>query len=258
MNKKSDLCVWVCTLVLFTACKTDKMIYLQDMPVDQPLPIAYKQETRIKPADRLDIHVSCLKQELAVPFNALSYRVSDTGQTTIDDAAGTNGYLVDDQGYIEFPVLGRLHVAGLTMPQASAYIKGLLVEGHHLPDAIVETTISNFTIYGLGALSPGKLVVKDAHINILQAIAQMGDLQARADIKRVRVLREDDGQRMEFDIDLRSKDLYESPAFFLQQNDMVYAEPKRRNNENINKGATLISALAVLASLAYSITYIFR
>ena len=101
-------------------------------------------------------------------------------------------------------------------------------------------------------------MVKDAHINIVQAIAQMGDLQARADIKRVRVLREDDGQRMEFDIDLRSKDLYESPAFFLQQNDMVYAEPKRRNNENINKGATLISALAVLASLAYSITYIFR
>ena len=248
----------ICALTLIVACSTKKNIYLRDMPIDQYVPITNVQETRIKAGDRLDIHVSCSKQELAVPFNNLTYRVTDSGGTSNLEGVSQRGYLVDETGYIDFPVLGRLQVAGLTMPQVSAYIQGLLVEGHHVPDAIVETVITNFTIYGLGALSPGKLVIPDGHINILQAIAQMGDLQGRANIRKVRVIREDEGQRMEFDIDMTSKDLYESPAFCLQQNDMVYAEPKKRQSDGSNKAITWISFLSVIASLAYSLTYMLK
>ncbi|MBP5771638.1 MAG: polysaccharide biosynthesis/export family protein [Bacteroidaceae bacterium] len=246
------------SVLLLSSCKTSKYIYLEDMPTDQFVPISNKMETRIKPGDRLDIVVKCKNQELAVPFNAYSYEVKQSGETVSSGRDATSGYLVDEGGNIDFPILGRLQLGGLTMPQASEYIRGLLTEGKHIPDAVVETRITNFTIYSLGALTPTKLVVPDGHINILQALAQLGDLQGRAKYQKVRVIREDDGQRMEFDIDVTTKDLYESPAFHLQQNDIVYAEPRKRSNQAFSTTSTIISLVAVLASLAYSITYMIR
>lgn len=247
----------LCVLLL-SGCKSHDFIYLTDMPVDMPLPITNKQQTHIKPGDRLNIHVSCNKQELAVPFNNVSYKVTEEGRTSSSDVYAPNGYLVDEHGYIDFPILGRLQVGGLTLPQTNEYIKGLLIEGQHVPDAVIETQITNFTIYGLGALSPRKLVVPDAKINILQAVTQMGDLQSRAKYKKVRVIREDDGQRMEFDIDMTSTDLFDSPAFYLQQNDIVYAEPKKQKTDAASKATIWISILATLASIAYSVTYMVK
>ena len=257
MNKITRFIFGGC-LLLLASCKAPDYIYLEDMPVDQPITITNKVETRIKPGDRLSIKVSCKNEALAVPFNAITYRVGQTGETTSSGMATLNGYLVDEEGYINFPILGRLQVSGLTMPQTSDYIRGLLLEGKHIPDAVVETQITNFTIYSLGALKPSKLLVPEGHINLLQALSQLGDLQSIAKYKKVRVIREDDGKRMEFDVDVTTKDLYESPAFFLQQNDIVYAEPKKRSNDPVNKSMTVISVLAVLASIAYSITYIFK
>ena len=255
-NKKILFGLLITTLL--ASCRPSQFIYLEDMPVDKPLPITHKSETRIKPGDRIAIHVTCKNRELAVPFNSPSYRVQQSGEADITDRLTQTGYLVDDKGFINFPILGKLHVGGLTMDQVSEYVTNLLVEGRHVPDAIVEATITNFTIYSFGALSPKRLVVPDGKINILQAIAQMGDLQERAQIKKVRVIREDDGQRMEFDIDMTTTDLYNSPAFYLQQNDIVYAEPRRRSNNVINKTMTGISLVAVLASIAYSVAYILK
>ena len=256
--RKAKLLALLSAIVLLSACKTQKYIYLEDMPVDRPIDINTKMETRIKPKDRVAIHVTCKNQALAMPFNSPSYRVNEAGETGITDQLPVEGYLVDDEGYINFPILGRLRVGGLTMPQVSHYIEQRLVEGRHIPDAVVETRITNFTIYGLGALSPGKLTVKDGQINLLQAIAQMGDLQGRAKIQKVRVIREDDGKRMEFDVDMTTKALYDSPAFYLQQNDMVYAEPRKRKSEAETKTITYVSLLAALASIAYSTAYILK
>ena len=257
MKKSIIKTAMLCALVCIFGCKPSKYIYLEDMPLDQSIPIDYQQETRIKAGDRLAISVSSTKQQLAVPFNAISYSVGTDGETTSSNT-NTEGYLVDDEGFIDFPTLGRLKVGGLTMPQVKEYIKGLLIEGNHLTDAVVTVCMTNFTIYGLGALSPGKLVVPDGKINILQAVSQMGDLQSRAKYDKVRVIREEDGQRMEFDIDMTSKELFRSPAFYLQQNDIVYAEPKKRKNDSVGKTTTIVSIIAVLASLAYSITYMVR
>lgn len=257
MNKTTQTLLGA-VVVLCTACHSPKYIYLMDMPTDRFVPITNKVETRIKPGDRLSIVVRCKDQALAVPFNAYSYSVDASGKTNSSNDDATNGYLVDEGGYIDFPILGRLQVNGLTMPQTSEYIRGLLMEGKHIPDAVVETRITNFTIYSLGALKSSKLVVPDGHINLLQALAQLGDVEGRAKYDKIRVIREDDGQRMEFDVDLTTKELYESPAFNLQQNDIVYAEPKKRSNNTLNTSSTIISLIAVLASLAYSITYMVR
>ena len=256
--RKNSILALLCAIVLLSACKSAKYIYLEDMPTDRTIDITNKVDTRVKPKDRLSIHVTCKKQELAIPFNTPSYRVSTSGETAITDQLKEEGYLVDDQGYINFPILGKLNVGGLTLPQINDYIAQRLVEGKHIPDAVVETDITNFTIYGLGALSPGKLTVKGGHINLLQAIAQMGDLQGRANIEKVRVIREDDGKRIEFDVDMTTKALYDSPAFHLQQNDMVYAEPRKRKSEAETKTISYISLLAAIASIAYSTAYILK
>lgn len=256
--KKSIKILLGAAIMVFTACQTQKFTYMTDMPLNQFIPITNKVETRIKPDDRLSIIVKCKNPELAVPFNAISYEVKQSGETSSSGLDATTGYLVDDDGYINFPILGRLQLGGLTMKQASEYICGLLIEGKHIPDAIVETRITNFTIYSLGALSASKLLVPDGHITLLQALAQLGDLEGRANYQKVRVIREDDGQRMEFDVDLTTKDLYESPAFYLQQNDIVYAEPKKLKKDATGKATIWVSTLAVLASIAYSITYILK
>ena len=258
MKRASKKVTYLCLLLTIVACKNSKFVYMEDMPVDQALPISYTQETHVKPGDRLAIHVSCSKPELAVPFNSVSYRVDANGSTASNESAAVEGYLVNDKGFIDFPTLGPLEVGGLTLPQIKELIQGLLIEGKHIPDGAVDVRMTNFTIYGMGALTPGKLVVPDAKINILQAVSQMGDLQGRAKYEKVRVIREEDGQRMEFDIDMTSTSLFNSPAFYLQQNDIVYAEPKKRNNDTTNKASMWISIMAVLASIAYSLTYIIR
>lgn len=257
MNWKKSMAM-VAMGLLLASCRSGKYIYLEDMPIDQSMPITNVVETHIKKGDRLGIKVQCKNMELAAPFNSYSFRANSQGEIVSGQEQTEGGYLVDQDGYINFPVLGRLQVGGLTTDQVSNYVTNLLVEGKHIPDAVVETTITNFTIYGIGALSPGKLTVKDGHITLLQAIAQMGDLQQRAKFQKVRVIREEDGQRMEFDVDVTKKDLYESPAYNLQQNDIVYAEPRKRSNNVLDKSMTGLSILAVLASIAYTTAYILK
>jgi polysaccharide export outer membrane protein len=251
--------ILLCIAVLMLgSCKPKKFIYLEDMPVNIAVPISQKQETRVKPGDRLDIHVSCTKQELAMPFNNASYRVNLESTTVTPEATASEGYLVDDEGCINFPILGRLQVGELTLQQVNEFVEGLLTEGNHMPDALVDTRITNFTIYGLGALNPSKLIVPEGQINILQALAQMGDLEGRAKYKKVRVIREEYGQRTEYDLDMTTTAIFTSPAFNLQQNDIVYAEPNKKKSDAPNKAAIWISMLATIASIAYSVTYILK
>lgn len=257
-RKLKKMMAWSALAVLMSSCSTGKFVYLTDMPVDQQLPITNVVETRIKAGDRLGVTVTSKNMELAAPFNSYSFRVTDSGDATSGERITNGGYLVDKEGCINFPILGRLQVAGLTFDQVSEYIKKLLVEGKHIPDAVVETNITNFSVYTLGALGTGKFVASEGHVNLLQLIAQKGDLQQRAKFDKVRVIREEDGKRMEFDVDLTTKALYESPAFNLQQNDIVYAEPRKRSNDTFNKTLTGVSLLSALASIAYTITYITR
>ncbi len=258
MRKTINLVLLPAIILMCQSCKHAKYVYLQDMPLDSTLPITNKQEAHVMPGDRLEIHVICTKQELAIPFNAYSYQVSQEGGASSSNDAVVRGYLVDDEGFIDFPILGRLQVGGLTTRQISSHIQELLVNGKYIPDALVDARITNFTIYGLGALAPGKLVIPDAKINVLQAVAQMGDLRGTAKYDKVRVIRENGNERMEYDIDMTTKELYNSPAFHLQQNDIVYAEPKKLQKDAANRSAIWVSLVAALASIAYTLTYILK
>ena len=259
MKHTSKFILPLFALLLLAGCGSQKDVpYFQNSTDVDLSRSQYLYDARIMPKDQLTITVSCIDDQAAAPFNmTVPTPYSLTTRSTYSQPM-LQTYLVDNDGNFQLPIVGQLHVGGLTMPQASEYITNLLVEGKHIPDAVVETRITNFTIYSLGGITPTKLVVPEAKINILQAVAQMGDLQARAKVKKVRVIREDDGQRMEFDIDMTTTALYDSPAFYLQQNDIVYAEPRKRSSSAWEKTLTGISFVAALASIAYTITYIMR
>ena len=258
MNNKTISLLLMMTLVICASCtSTKKLTYLQDMPVDMPIRINNQDETHIKPGDRLNIKVSSKNAELAAPFNGSSFTVSQTGVPNISGLGTEGEYLVDADGDITFPILGKLHVVGLTMPQISEYIQMQLIVGKHIPDATVETTITNFTIYALGALGPAKLTVPEGHVNLLQAVAQLGDMK-QGKIKKVRVIREFAGVRQEYNVDMRTKALYDSPAFFLQQNDIVYVEPRRSFYDNSQRTMSYIGFLSTLVSMGFMITYIIK
>lgn len=248
--KKVQLLMLSAVVLLTTSCKTKSFIYVEDLIANTPETITNNAETHVKPGDRLAINIFAETEELAAPFN--------THNAAQSQGKAEKGYLVDKKGDIRLPLIGKMHVEGLTLDEVSEMVRQQLATAELLPNADVETNITNFTIYGLGALSPGKLTVEDGHITLLQAIAQMGDLQARAKLNKVRVIREEHGIRTEYDVDITKKDIYNSPAYHLQQNDIVYAEPKRRSNDTLNKTVTGISILAVLASIAYSVAYILK
>ena len=175
MKKQSFIVIGI-VIMLLTACHPKQYIYLMDMPLDNYVPITNKMETRIKPDDRLSIVVKSKKQELAVPFNAHSYQVKLTGETTSSGNDATTGYLVDESGFIDFPILGKIQARGLTCRQLSESIKKELQTRNLIMDPFVTTQITNFTYSVLGeAKKVGTVEVKGKErVTILDAVAQAG------------------------------------------------------------------------------------
>ena len=254
----------VMTILMLDSCKTKKFIYLEDMPVDTALTIPPKYQTRIKPGDRLSIHVSCSKQELAVPFNNVSYHVTNEGKTTASDPYAPDGYLVDEKGYINFPVVGRVKVGGLTKRECEAMIHDKIKPYLNAAEnPVVTVRMSSYSISVLGEVNrPGSFQVAREKINILEALAQAGDLTIYGVRENVKLIREDaKGHKQIHQINLNDANLLTSPYYYLQQNDIVYVEPNKvkAQNSTIGQSTTLwISATSILVSVAALVVNILK
>ena len=248
-------------LLLLTSCASrKKFVYLQDMQTEVKYPVDIKYEAVIHCDDRLSITVSCKNPELAIPFNIYggTFRVGSDGNVTTDATTRVNekGYRVDVDGNIDFPILGKLHVEGLKVGEVRDLIKNKIIEGEYMKDPLVAIEFLNFKYTVLGAVGRnGTFSVDGDRITLLEAIANAGDLSAKAKIDRVAVIREIDGERQMFMHDLRSKDLFESPCFYLQQNDIVYVEPKYRKKDNEDRGwqigTTMLSIVTAVTSILW-------
>jgi polysaccharide export outer membrane protein len=137
-------------------------------------------------------------------------------------------------------------------------IKNKLIKGNYIPNPMVTIDFINFKVYMLGAIGNGPINVDDGQINLIQAISKAGDLAANARADNVKVIREVNGKRVVYQLDLRKKNIYNSPAYYLQQNDVVYVEPKYRKRDAYDNGFRYFSILSTLASLALTIAYIFK
>lgn len=248
-------------ILLLTSCNSPKnFVYLQDMEMGLKYPIDTKYEAVIHRDDRLSITVSCKNPELAIPFNIYdgTFRVESDGNVTADATSKVNekGYRVDVNGNIDFPILGKLHIEGMKVSEVRDLIKSKIEEGGYMKDPLVSIEFLNFKYTVLGAVgSNGTYTVDGDRVTLLEAIAKAGDLTAKARIDRVAVIREVEGERQIFMHDLRTKDIFESPCFYLQQNDIVYVEPKYKKKDNEDRGwqigTTLLSLVTAVCSLLW-------
>ena len=260
---KKSLWLYMIAIIMLSSCNSQKdIIYLHDMEMGQFYPIEQKHDPIVHRDDRLSIVVNSKKPELALPFNIAQggYTVTNNGnvatsaQATPTAATREKGYRVDINGNIEFPLLGTLHVEGLTISQVTDLIRERIIEGGYINDPLVMVEILNFKYTVLGAVRNNGVKTADGdRVTLLEAIADAGDLTANAAIDRVAVIREVGETRQILYHDLRSKDIFESPCFYLQQNDIVYVEPKykkRDTEDNIYRystwGVSLSSSLISL------------
>lgn len=257
--KKLKFLVIVCCLAL-ASCKTYKNInYIQDVQVNTTESIAENQGIRIQPKDMLSIVVSSKTPELAMAFN-LPVVTYQAGSEVVSGAGNMRllGYVVDNDGNIDFPLLGKIQVAGLTRWQLQELIKQQIVNAGLMKELVVTVEFMNFKVSIMGEVNaPGSYTINGDKVTILEALSMAKDLTIFGKRDGVYVIREENGKRTTYNIDLRSVDLFNSPAYYLRQNDVVYVEPNKVRagqstiNENSLKSVSLwISISSFLTSLA--------
>jgi polysaccharide export outer membrane protein len=244
-------------LTLLFSCGTkEDIVYFQDVDLVGSSRAIKSYNPVIHPDDMLTIIVSALDQDAVRPFNLPV--VSFIRQNTIGGATQQT-YLVDSNGNIDFPVLGTLKLAGLNRIQATTLIKDLLKE--YIKNPIVNIRTVNFKVTVLGEVNrPGTYTIANERITLVEALGLAGDMTIQAERKNVLVIREENGKKTYNRVDMTSESVFNSPVYYLVQNDVIYVEP---NNSRVksstvgpNTNATLgiISTLVTVAALIISIT----
>lgn len=244
--------VFVMTLLLASCGGVKKIMYLSDMEPGGRYPVNMESVIMVHPNDRLDIKVSSKNPELAVPFNAQvgSYQVAADGSVRSAGVDENAGYRVDAEGDIIFPVLGKIHVGGKPLKEVSEIIETMIEEGNYIKNPEVSVEFLNFKYTVLGAVNgKGTYTVDGDKVTIIEAIAKAGDLSKNAKLDRIAVIRMVDGKQEIFYNDIRTADIFMSPTYYLQPNDIVYVEPKHKErNERAWQTASFAVSLVSLAS----------
>ena len=253
----------VVAVLLMASCgSSKKFVYLNDMVPGESYPINVESGTVVHVNDRLDIKVSCKNLELAVPFNTQTgaYQVGADGSVkTAGLDLAEKGYRVDSEGNIVFPILGKIHVEGKSIKEVSELIASMIEAGNYIKDPDVSIEFLNFKYTVLGAVNgKGTFTVDGDRITILEAIAKAGDVTKAARLDKVAVIRTIDGKQQIFYNDLRTADIFMSPTYYLQQNDIVYVEPKYRDKSGEEKwwqiGSFVVSVSSLLTSLIWALS----
>ncbi len=256
MQKAFKVVILIISLSLFlTSCVSKKEItYFQNDQIDQAN-VSNSYKTVFKPDDLLQITVSSLDFESVKPFNlpAVSF------VTTTDKAVGTpnqQSYLIDNDGQIDFPIIGKLKIGGLTRQEAITLLKNKL-DPDYVKNPTINIRIANYSITVLGDVRrPGTYTIPNERITILEAIGLAGDLNITGKRNTIKVFREINGKKVQFLVDLRSNKIFTSPVYYLQQNDLVYIDQNKSSaqdaafNRNtglfVSIGSIIVSLIAVL------------
>lgn len=237
-------------VALMASCTTPaKIAYLRDMQYDTPYLAKQAPELRLQVDDKLSIQVFSTDAELAAPFNVGNGLVGESGQ-----GLTATTYTVDKKGDIQFPVLGTMHVQGKTLNEVKEWVSSEIVRLGYIREPIVNVDMENFSITVLGETGRSVMPVQGNSINILQVIARSGGTTEYSKIPDVMVIRTEEGVRMAYSINLQSKDLFDSPVFYLRQNDIVYVKPRGfRTSSSLN---AVMSALSPIFTATTAISTI--
>lgn len=252
-------------VIFLASCQSYKKVpYLQDAEViNQAQQLETLYDAKIMPKDLLTIVVSCTNPELAVPFNlTVASPMSLADKTQIATQPVLQPYLVDNEGRINFPVLGTLKVGGLTKSEAEQVIVRNL-KPYMKETPIVTVRMANYKISVLGEVArPGTFTITNEKVNLLEALAMAGDMTVYGVRDNVKLIRETaTGKQEIITLDLNKTETILSPYYWLQQNDVVYVTPnkaKARNSDIGNSTSLWFSATSILVSLASLLVTIFK
>ncbi|MBR6842727.1 MAG: polysaccharide biosynthesis/export family protein [Prevotella sp.] len=234
-------------VALLTSCKTPTNItYLQDVNENVPIKTQGDGYIRFMPGDKLSIFVHSRDEKLMDLFN-LSGR---NGGSNMMMAGGQNyaPYTVDDNGEIEFPVLGAVKIGGLTRNEVEKKIMNELIKQSLCKDPIVTVAFYNMNFSVLGSAGTGVKQINKDRITLLEAIA-MGELDINGLRKNVLVMRQEGDQQVPYRVDLTSAEsIYNSPVYFIRQNDIIYVEP----NNMAKRGSTVMGSSAYQPAFWFS------
>ena len=241
-----------------SSCVTPKSVrYLQDMP-KYGMPINESLEATVAPFDELRIMVlsnTGKDDELLKPFNAVQSMGQSGGSGSM-----MAGYLVDAEGNIRFPVLGELHVEGLTRLQLQDTIAAQLIRNGQLKEPFVVARFLNFKVFMLTSSGGRVINISNERCTFLEALAMAGGLDWYTRRDRIGVMREVNGKRVIHYLDPRSTDIFNDDFFVLQQNDIIFTEerPYKFFSSNLNTVLGLISSVTGLVTSTVAIYSLYK
>ena len=258
--------LWI--LLILGSCSSIKNIaYFQNSQIDSIKQINKKvelYEARIKPKDLLSITIVSSEPEASKQYNLTVPQISEPNNSNILFAQPIlQTYLVDNNGSINFPVFGRLYVVGLNPKELEAMLQGKLESAFGKEHPIVTIRFTNYTVSILGEVEkPGKFNTANERMTIFDGLALAGDLTIYGKRENVKILRENgDGNKVFITVNLNDKDILNSPAYYLEQNDILYVEPNKAKMRTSRIGAAEslgISAFSILISMASLVVTILK
>ena len=239
-------------LTMFSCKPKENMVYMEKEKAVAETEInqAVFYGTHIQSGDLLDIKVTAFDENAVRPFNLYSMNNStSTGQVNGQTAQlAPQGYLVDNEGFIYFPVLGKLYIKGMTLAQLRADLEKRLLA--YLSDPLVSIKQLNFNITVLGEVkNPGQYTNPSDKITVLQALGLAGDMTDYGNRTNVKLIREIDGVSKTYTIDFTNKNITNSPYYYMQQNDVLYIEPDliKKKTANIDPNRNLAFQIGGIA-----------
>ncbi len=267
MKKQIIFSVAAVALLVSACAAPANVVYFQDSSDKEIHNDVEVESIRLRPADKISIIVNCTGVELMQQFN-LPYVSRYVGASTEGYSSGNmgiSGYIVDAEGNIDYPVIGKIHVAGLTRAEVAEKIKNELQTQALVRDPVVTVDYLNLYVSLMGEVArPGRYAVTRDAVTVLDAIALAGDLTIFGRRDNIRVIREENGIQKTYLLDLRSmEELVKSPAYYVCQNDLIYVEPNgmRTRQSTVNGNTVMstsfwISIASLAATLVSTITVV--
>jgi polysaccharide export outer membrane protein len=274
MKKYYSILPVLALAVMMCSCvSTKKIVYFQgaDSLYTQAQQVLQQYEMKLKPADQILVKVTCSEPDLLSVFaQDVVMGTSGGGRATSSSylSSGASGgmsnaygYTITNDGYVVLPSIGKVHVAGLTTVDAAKTIEEKIKEVNHISDPGVTVNLLNARVAVLGAVKSPRVVSLTSERNtVLDVLSQCGDIADTGLRQKIKLFREVEGQRMMYEMDLTKSDVFESPGYYVQQNDLIYVEPNKSQSIKSSAfytfwtaGATIISTLATVTSMIFLI-----
>lgn len=250
---KNKLMLLLVTVVMATGCSTKRELsYFNDLPVDEGYTSAITNtfSPKIQAGDLLSISVVSLDAASNILFNTGAIQQSGDVRNQ-DRNSNTNlnkeGYLVGEEGNINFPIIGQIALGGLSLKEAHRKMEKELIR--YVKDPIVNVRFLNFKITVIGEVkNPTTFTIPNDRINVLEALGMAGDMTPYGKRNNVLVIREENGERNLVRLDFNSKEVFSSPYFYLKQNDIVYVEPGALKDPSGDRTLRIISTIATVVT----------